>query len=920
MEGHSADDSPLARPMAAMTRAIIAYPWPTLAIGIGIALAATIYTTTNLGYRTSRLDLLNPKSDYNKLWIEYLEEFGEADDAVVVVEGAGREQVVPVLEELSRAISREDRLFHAVLHEVDLGNIRSKGLHYLSPDELLGIDQFLNEVNPILKGDWSKLNVGNIAGATGQRLAEIGRAGTGDLKHLAAQRDELERFCSSLLTALNQREPYRSPWPAMPQSFALLSELNSEYLLAKEGTLGFVLLRLAEPADKMGPNEATDVLRGLIRSVQARFPNTSIGLTGLPVMEDDEMRASQTSMVWASVISFVGVGLLFVSGFGGVRHALMANLILLVGMAWAFGYATASVGHLNILSVTFTATLIGIGIDFGIYFAARYIQYRKLGQPLEEALISTASTAGPSIITGALTTSIAFFAAGMTEFTGVSELGIIAGGGILLCAAAELMLLPAAIAIVDRTEWGRSLPDPLPVHRWIAPFVRLPRMTLAAGIAFTVFAALGLGKLWYDNNLLNMQAVGLESVELERKLLNECNQSVWYGLSIADTREELLARKAAFLKLPSVERTEEIVSMIPADHEIKAPIIRRIQQRLSGLPERPPLIPVERPEKVGAALGQLEEMLSMAGPGNTCVRQIGQIRDQLRRLPLADCYTLVSRFQQQMAGDLLSRLHTLRSIANPEPPRLTDLPASLVDRFVGMHGKHLLKIYGRGNIWDTQALESFVHDVRTVDPHVTGNPLQAYEASLEMKSSYQHAAIYSLLVIVGVLMLDFRNFRDVALAALPLAMGVVQTFGLMGILDIPINPANLIALPLILGLGVDYGVHIVHEFREHGGRYRMSPGTAVAVLTDSLTTIVGYGALMVATHQGLQSLGRVLTIGVTMCLFSSLVLLPALLTLVTRHRPELVEEPETSVADEPEDADSAEEIETGGSEHLSRAA
>jgi predicted RND superfamily exporter protein len=252
-----------------------------------------------------------------------------------------------------------------------------------------------------------------------------------------------------------------------------------------------------------------------------------------------------------------------------------------------------------------------------------------------------------------------------------------------------------------------------------------------------------------------------------------------------------------------------------------------------------------------------------------------------------------------MAGDLLSRLHILRSIANPEPPRLTDLPASLVDRFVGSHGKHLLKIYGKGNIWDTHALERFVRDVRGIDPHVTGNPVQAYEASLEMKSSYQQAAIYSLLVIVGVLMLDFRNFRDVALASLPLLLGVLQTFGLMGLLNIPVNPANLIALPLILGLGVDYGVHIVHEFREHGGRYRMSPGTAVAVLTDSLTTIVGYGALMIATHQGLQSLGRVLTIGVTMCLFSSLVLLPALLTLVTRNRPEHAEEIEATAESEP---------------------
>jgi predicted RND superfamily exporter protein len=219
---------------------------------------------------------------------------------------------------------------------------------------------------------------------------------------------------------------------------------------------------------------------------------------------------------------------------------------------------------------------------------------------------------------------------------------------------------------------------------------------------------------------------------------------------------------------------------------------------------------------------------------------------------------------------------------------------------VGKDGHHfLLKIYGKGNIWDTEALTQFVADVRSVDPHVTGNPLQAHEASGEMMGSYQQAAIYSMLVIIGVLVLNFRSLTYSLIAALPLAIGVLQTFGLLGFLNIPLNPANLIALPLILGIGVDYGVHIVHEFRECKGPYRMSPGTAVAVLVDALTTIVGFGSLMIASHQGLQSLGRVLTIAVTCCLFSSLVMLPALLALMTRNRPAV------PVADsEPADAES----------------
>ncbi len=273
----------------------------------------------------------------------------------------------------------------------------------------------------------------------------------------------------------------------------------------------------------------------------------------------------------------------------------------------------------------------------------------------------------------------------------MAELGIIAGGGILLCALAELVLLPACIWLVDRSGLGVSMPKPLGVHRWIAPLTRFPRFTIVVSVAATAFLALGFGHLWYDNNLLNMQAEGLESVELERKLLSECNQSVWYALSIADSREELLARKEKFLQLGSVERTEEIVSLLPVDEELKQPIIARIGQRLAALPERPPLITVDRPESLGQVLGQVQNVMARSRYDEKCVRQLEVVRDLLRRLPATDCYAMLTRFQQEMAGDLLSRLHILHSIANPDPPALTDLPASLVDRFVGQHGKHLLQ-------------------------------------------------------------------------------------------------------------------------------------------------------------------------------------------------------------------------------------
>lgn len=235
-----------------------------------------------------------------------------------------------------------------------------------------------------------------------------------------------------------------------------------------------------------------------------------------------------------------------------------------------------------------------------------------------------------------------------------------------------------------------------------------------------------------------------------------------------------------------------------------------------------------------------------------------------------------------------------RDMSNPEPPRLTDLPESLVTRFVGADGRHLLKIYAKGDIWDMQAMGQFVADVREVDPSATGNPLQTYEASRQMKSSYEQAAWYALAAILIVLYLDLRSLRQTLLAMLPLGLGMLQLFGILGLLDIPLNPANMIVLPLILGIGIDDGVHVIHDFRRQRGRYHMSPSTASAVLISSLTTMVGFGSLMIVSHRGLQSLGRVLTIGVGCCLFASLVMLPAVLAWATRNRQETPEDTEGS--------------------------
>ncbi|MBC7855022.1 MAG: MMPL family transporter [Pirellulaceae bacterium] len=273
-------------------------------------------------------------------------------------------------------------------------------------------------------------------------------------------------------------------------------------------------------------------------------------------------------------------------------------------------------------------------------------------------------------------------------------------------------------------------------------------------------------------------------------------------------------------------------------------------------------------------------------------RSIAIIHDTLARL---------SETKDRAPSDsaALAPLLALLDYAEPAPPVPQDIPRELTDRFVGRTGKHLLRVYAKGNIWEMDKLARFVADVEGVDPKITGSPVQTFYASRHMQKSYILAGVYSLLAVFGLLLVDFGTIRHSLLAMVPLALGFVQMCGIIGWLGIPFNPANLIALPLILGIGAHDGVPLVHEFRRQRGRFKLSDSTAVAVILTSTTTMASFGSMILARHQGLRSLGQVLTLGVFFCLANSMVFFPALLSWLSRNREEVSEEEDVAATEEP---------------------
>jgi hopanoid biosynthesis associated RND transporter like protein HpnN len=888
------------KPLLGLTRLVMRFPITTLVLGGLVALGALVYSNYRLGFHTNRLDLVNPKSEFNRLWLDYVREFGDEDDVVIVVEGSSPQKVVAARDEIAAAVSREKRYFYSVLSEIDAATLEAKGLYYLPLEALEEIEDFVDQAEPIVRNRWASLNVGAMAGEMLQAMQQAGARGDTIPPEVQAR---TMKFLESLAAGLQGR--YQSPWPEMKPPPADPEEIESARMLANGGRMAFVLFNMVREdtgSDFVRDSKPIDVLRRLIAQAQARHPQTKIGLTGLPVIEHDEKVSSQNSMAEISLVSLLGVSLLFVAGFGGWRHPLLAVASLTIGTAWSMGYITLVIGHLNILSSAFAVILIGQGIDFSMYYVAQYLMLRRTMPSSRDALVRTVASVGPGVATGAITTAVAFFMAGLTEFTGVAELGVIAGGGILLCWIAGLTMLPAMIYLVD-TKWpSKHVPVPVDVRSWLEPLFSRPRLLLAVTSVGTILLAFGLNRLWYDHNLLHLQARGLESVDLEQKLLAQTGQNASFALSVAENAEDALARKARFLQLPSVKRVETVASRFPEDVDRKRPIVQRIAGRLERLPDRVPQIPVSMPTELG-------RMAAMAGPlgdnprAGPLERALGDVAQQLQGLDPEQCYARLAEFQQRAAEEILARLHSLQAVANPEPPELTDLPQSLVNRFVSRNGRHLLQIYSKDDIWDMSAMKQFVADVRSVDPRATGNPLQVYEASLQMKRSYEQAALYAMAIILPVVFLDFLSIRNTILALLPLGLGILNLFALMGVLNIPLNPANMIVLPLILGIGIDAGVHVVHDFRAQRGRYRINASTASAVVVNTATNMAGFGSMMIASHRGLQSLGRVLTLGLATCLFTSLIMLPALLTLLSRNRREEAEEA-TEATEEPSSEES----------------
>ena len=852
-------ESVFQRPVDRLTRFVLRWPKQVVVVATLSALAAIVVTAVGLQFRTNRLDLLNPRSEYNQRWLKYLQEFGDQDEVLVVMEGDDTARLIDAMTELGKRLNAPGEPFRHVMFRYDPSALKSRALQFASLDQLEQLALFLQELH-------------RLAAPSPARTAEA----AGEIRPPDGMQPALAAAFAHGLEAAARGEPYECQLPDLPSEWGQVFE--PRYLLSTDGRMGFVNCRLSEPQtnDSMVRTaKSVGRLRELLREVSLEFPELTMGATGLPVLEHDEMASSQTDMALATVVSFGGVLALLVAGFGNWRYSLIVIVVLLIGMAWSFGFVTIVIGHLNILSISFAAILIGLGIDFGIHYVSRYLDVSRDGLLVADSMVETARSIGPGVITGAVTTAFSFYAAGATDFTGVAELGIIAGSGVLLCLLAALLVVPPLVVIAERPMAGQSgtAVVPLQVMPILNRFFHRPWWTVGCGLALAIAVAPGLLRVRYDHNLLNMQSAEMPSVRLQRQLIEREADKVWFAVSMSPDLETLEARQRKFEQLPGVAATESIFPILARPAPEQQRQLDFIYRKLAELPPEPSSGTLPINGLMESVLARTKSDSKTWPVWNHAGREIE--RETLRRR--------LAAFRREFLADVWERLRALAAMSDPSPLQVDELPAEMRTRMIGKTGIYLTRVYCRGDIWNIDALQAFVESVERVDPQVTGHPIQTYYASRQMQSSYLHSAAYALVLLLIVLVIDFRALKQCLWAMLPLGLGVLLLLGTMGMFEIPFNAANMIVLPLILGIGIDSGVHVVHDMRTQTGSYRLTNSVAVSILICSATTMTGFCSMIFASHRGLRSLGQVLTLGIFYCLVSSLIFMPALLTALSRR-------------------------------------
>ena len=605
----------------------------------------------------------------------------------------------------------------------------------------------------------------------------------------------------------------------------------------------------------------------------------TVRMTGRGPLSSAELESAVSSIQTVGLVSLGFVAVLLWLGLGSLRAILAAITTLLVGLVLTAAFATFAVGSLNVLSLTFAVLFIGLGIDFAVHMILRRV--REGAADDVEAWSRVGRGLGPTILLCGLTTAIAFLAFWPTGFRGLAELGLISAMGMVIAVVMSFTFLPAMLELLrvraraGHPEWKSAWAGRAALADRI---VRLSKPISVAAIVVLLGATILGVQVKFDFNSLNLQDHDSEAVAT-LVALHEDGTITPYTLTVAADDMAAADRIAERLReIPEVGRVKTLRDLVPEDQSARLALLDEAMILLGPAVMSGRVIPMpDMRERQAAVVDLIARGKALAGtfPQST----FAQMSDALAALDgMSTDGEPAAKLEALIAEDFVASLEMLRDALSAEPVSLESLPEALIARETGVQGQVRVVALPRDDLRDFAALGQFVRAVQADFPTASGRPALEAGVGAIVVDAFRQAFMTAAVAIFLVLVIALRSFIDGALVMLPLLLAAALTAGTMVVLGIPLNVANVIVLPLLLGMGVDNGLHVVGRFRESGSIaavYRSS--TPRAVLVSVLTTLLSFVALAFADHRGMASMGQLLAIAIGFILFATLIVLPALL-------------------------------------------
>jgi hypothetical protein len=839
-----------------------------LALTLVLTTVAGLYAVGNLSAQTDIAELFSPDLPFRKTNTAYRQRFlHEIDTLAVVIDGPTPELVAQSARQLQERLSAQNDLIEQVHAPRSSPFLETHALLYLDVADLERLTDRLAQTQPLLvrlSGDPTAAGLAELL-AQATTLTDAGwiNANLGPI---------FDRTADAAQAARLGQVDYLSWQELITGEDATIEECRAVLLVRPR-------------LDAGGPLAAAPVIEH-IRATAAELRidaahDLRLRITGSVALRHDELKMMLQGAVFSTVLAFALVTIVLYVGLRSVRLLIASLIALVIGLVWTAAFAALAIGHLNLISIAFGVLYVGLGIDYAIHLCLRYQELLAEGHPRDQAVRGAMGDVGVSLLLCAVTTSLAFFAFIPTDFLGVSELGLIAGAGIFISLAVNLTVLPSLLLLLGPP--ARKVPR-LATLRLLEFPRRHARLVRIVTLALVIVTVPSLWWVRFDLDPLNLRNESSESVSTLRELLAHNATSPWHIVVLEDDETQLKLIKEQLTSLQVVDRVVALPDFIPTEQAAKLDLIDDVSlavttETWANTPE-----PTTIEEQL-SALGSLATALGHADFSDPdTARSAARLRSELqgflqeaRQAEPEERRALLSRLDEGLLGALPATLRQLQMGLKTTGVDPDTLPESLVDQWRSDDGVYRLAVFPSASMSDPNAVRQFVTAVRQVVPDAVGAPVFHAAAADAVVGSFRGALTLSALVIGLLLMAVLRSVSDALIVLTPVVLSGLLLSTTAVLIDLPFNFANVIAIPLLIGLGVDSGIHMVMRSRAISRSNVLATSTSRGVLYSALTTIAGFGALSLSPHPGLASLGRMLMLGILFVLIGTLIILPALL-------------------------------------------